>query len=100
MDESYFDARERRLALSLRVSEVLNSLVRPVLALIFGGALVYLVIIGGITSGEFLGMAAMVLGFFFQAREAEKAREQIKAQQAEIITLAKALPPDVSKDAS
>jgi hypothetical protein len=89
----YFAARERRLTMALRVSEVLNSLVRPALAMMFGGAIVYMAVVGAITSGEFLGMGAMVLGFFFQARATEKAQEQIKDQQTELMDLAKKLPP-------
>jgi hypothetical protein len=89
----YFAVRERRLTMALRVSEVLNSLVRPALAIMFGGAIVYMAVVGAITSGEFLAIGAAVVGYFFSSRETEKAQTQIKQQQDEIVTLAKQLPP-------
>ena len=89
----YFSARERRLVLALRVSEVLNSLVRPLLAIMFGGAIVWMAIIGAITSGEFLAIGAAVVGYFFSSRETEKAQTQIKQQQDQLVDLAKQLPP-------
>jgi hypothetical protein len=91
--EGYFEARERRIAMGLRVSEVLNHLVRPLLAIMMGGAIVFGFLIGAITSGEFLGIAAVVVGFFFQSRQTEKAEERLQAQQREVVELSRALPP-------
>src|SRR5262245_42175803 len=73
----------------LLASEILNALVRPCLAVIFGGAIVWMAIIGTISSGEFLGIAAVVVGFFFQARQAEKAEEQLRTQTQQMVALAK-----------
>jgi hypothetical protein len=76
------------------IGEALNKLVRPFLAIMFGGAIVYLAILGTITNGEFLGIAAVVVGFFFQARQAEKAQERVQEQQEQLVELAKTLPPE------
>lgn len=92
----YFEARERRLVMALRVSEVLNALVRPLLAIMFGVAIVVMALTGAISSGEFLGIGAVVVGFFFQSRQTEKAEERLQAQQAQMVELAKAVPTDAS----
>ena len=76
------------------IGETLNKLVRPLLAIMFGGAIVYMAIVGAITSGEFLGIGAVVVGFFFQARQAEKAQERLNAQQEQLVELAKAVPTE------
>jgi uncharacterized membrane protein (DUF106 family) len=76
------------------IGEALNKLVRPFLAIMFGGTIVYMAIVGTITNGEFLGIAAVVVGFFFQARQAEKAQERLQEQQEQLVDLAKALPPE------
>jgi|SRR5215218_1911667 hypothetical protein len=76
------------------IGEALNRLVRPLLAIMFGGAIVYMAILGSITSGEFLGIGAVVVGFFFQARQAEKAQERLNEQQEQLVELAKAIPPE------
>jgi hypothetical protein len=76
------------------IGEALNKLVRPFLAIMFGGTIVYLAIIGKISNGEFLGIAAVVVGFFFQARQADKAQERLQEQQEQLVDLAKALPPE------
>jgi hypothetical protein len=36
------------------IGEALNRLIRPFLAIIFGGTIVYMAVLGSITSGEFL----------------------------------------------
>lgn len=76
------------------LGETLNKLVRPLLAIMFGGAIVYMAVIGAITSGEFLGIGAVVVGFFFQARQAEKAQERLHEQQEQLVELAKAIPTE------
>ena len=76
------------------IGEALNRLVRPFLAIMFGGAIVYMAVLGAITSGEFLGIGAVVVGFFFQARQADKAQERLNAQQEQLVELAKAVPPE------
>jgi hypothetical protein len=76
------------------IGEALNRLVRPFLAIMFGGAIVYMAVLGSITSGEFLGIGAVVVGFFFQARQAEKAQERLNEQQDQLVELAKAVPPE------
>jgi hypothetical protein len=76
------------------IGDALNRLVRPFLAIMFGGAIVYMAILGAITSGEFLGIGAVVVGFFFQARQAEKAQERLQEQQEQLVALAKAVPPE------
>lgn len=81
---------------ALLVAEALNQLVRPCLAITFGAAIVYMAIVGAITSGEFLGIAAVVVGFFFQSRQTEKAQEQLNAKQDELVDLAARLPPDAT----
>lgn len=76
------------------IGDALNKLVRPFLAIMFGGAIVWMAILGSITSGEFLGIGAVVVGFFFQARQAEKAQERLHEQQEQLVELAKAVPPE------
>jgi hypothetical protein len=76
------------------IGEALNRLIRPFLAIMFGGAIVYMAILGTVTNGGFLGIAAVVVGFFFQARQAEKAQERVQEQQEQLVELAKAVPPE------
>jgi hypothetical protein len=90
---SYFDARERRLTLALRVAEVLNALVRPLLAILFGMALVGMALTGTITSGEFLGVSAVAIGYFFSSRESEKFQQRLEAQHREVVEMALHTPP-------
>lgn len=73
--------------------EVLNALVRPALAIMFGATIVYMAIVGTVSSGEFLGIAAVVIGFFFQARQAEKAEQRLEEKQNQLVDLAKQAPP-------
>jgi hypothetical protein len=60
----------------------------------FGGTIVCMAIRGTITNGEFLGIAAVVVGFFFQARQTEKAQERLQEHQEQLVELAKAVPPE------
>lgn len=80
----------------LLIAELLNRLVRPLLATMFGGAIVYMAIVGLITAGEFMGIAAVVVGFFFQSRQIEKSEARLQAQTKELVELAKAVPPEAS----
>jgi hypothetical protein len=76
-----------------RVAEVLNALVRPTLAFWFGAAVIYFTYVGQLPSEAFLGIAGMIIAFFFQSRQTEKAEERLRAQQEELVDLAKRLPP-------
>lgn len=84
---------ERVNNMAHHISETLNTLVRPILAIMFGGTIVYMAIVGTVTSGEFLGIAAVVVGFFFQSRQEEKSQQRIERQEEKIVELAKAVPP-------
>jgi hypothetical protein len=86
-------ARDQRIGRALRVAEAFNALVRPILSVMFGSAITYMAIVGTISSGEFLGVAAVVIGYLFQSREIEKANTRLAEQQAEMLGLARALPP-------
>lgn len=46
----------------------LQALVRPLVTLSFAGALVYGFVVDKITSSEFIGLAGLAVGFYFQAR--------------------------------
>jgi uncharacterized membrane protein HdeD (DUF308 family) len=72
--------------------EVLNAFVRPVLAIMFGVTIVYMAVVGTVTSGEFLGIAALVIGFFFQARQSEKAQQRLERKEDQLVDLAKHVP--------
>jgi hypothetical protein len=85
--------RLTRMVWVARVAEILNALVRPSLAYGFGMAVIYFTFVGTLTAEAFLGIAAMVIGFFFQSRVSEKAEERLRAQQEELVDLAKRLPP-------
>lgn len=92
MDDA--DSVDQTPAGALLIAEVLNRLVRPLLAIMFGGAIVYMAIVGLITSGEFMGIGAVVLGFFFQSRQIEKSEARLQAQTKELVELAKAVPSE------
>jgi hypothetical protein len=89
----YFAARERRLTLALRVSEVLNALVRPVLAITFSAAYIYMAIRGIDAGDAFVAVTTAVILWFFKSDDDEKAQQHLKQQQDEMVQLAKALPP-------
>jgi hypothetical protein len=87
------DARERRVTTVLRVSEILNTLVRPVLAVVFSCAYVSMALMGIDPGDAFVALVTAVILWFFKARDDEKAQQRLEAKQEQITDLAKQLPP-------
>ena len=77
-----------------QITQALNQSVRPILAYGFGLAVIVFTALGTLTPDAFLGIAAMVIGFFYQSRQAEKFQDRLQAQQQELVNLAKSLPPE------
>jgi hypothetical protein len=77
-----------------RITEALNQSVRPVLAYGFGVAVIAFTALGTLTPDAFLGIAAMVIGFFYQSRQAEKYQQRLEQQQSALVDLAQRLPPE------
>jgi hypothetical protein len=75
------------------IAAFLAASVRPVLAFGFAGAVIYFTFIAYLTADAFLGIASMVIAFYFQARQAEKFQRQLEAKQQEIVDLARNAPP-------
>src|SRR5262245_47188453 len=75
------------------VLEAFHASVRPMLAYSFAGAMLWGLFSGKITPDAFLGVAAMVIGFFYHARSVEKVDQQLQAQQQQLVELAPSMPP-------
>ena len=55
--------------------EIIRGLVRPLIALGFAGALIYLVVAGEISTEQFLPIVVMVATFYFTERAINKRKE-------------------------
>lgn len=53
--------------------EAFNALVRPIVAFAFTAAVIYGFVVGKVAEQSFMGIATMVIAFYFAAREATKA---------------------------
>jgi hypothetical protein len=95
---SYFEARERRLTLALRVAEVLNALVRPALAVLFSAAYISMAMMGVDPGDAFIAVTTAVVLWFFKAGDDETSQRRLTDQQTEMVDLAKRLPPPAEKD--
>jgi hypothetical protein len=52
--------------------EQFKSLVRPIITLAFAGAFIYMSVMGTISNDAFLGLATLVVKFWFDSRQEEK----------------------------
>jgi hypothetical protein len=72
---------------------VVNRAVQPLLALGFGGAFIYLTIIGTVPAEAFVSLATAVVLYWFNSEDKERTQQRTEAQQTELVELAKRLPP-------
>jgi hypothetical protein len=54
------------------VTDFLNAIVRPLVTILFVGALTYGFIVGTISGDTFIALGSAVVGFWFSKREQEK----------------------------
>jgi len=72
----------------------LNGPIRPLLAFMFGLTLCLGFWFDKITEGTFIGIAALVIGWFFKGREDEKKEEQVTQRVNDQIKLITAPAPE------
>ena len=56
----------------MNIVELLNALVRPVLALGFAAAVIFMSITGDVSVDAFLGIATLVVTWYFKSRDESK----------------------------
>jgi xanthine/uracil/vitamin C permease (AzgA family) len=71
----------------------LNAPVRPLLAFMFGLTICLMFWYGKVSGEAFFGIASLVIGWFFKAREDEKKEAQIKERVTDQIKAIMAPPP-------
>jgi hypothetical protein len=68
-------------------------LTRPLLAVMFSGAYIYMSV-RGIDPGEaFVAVTTAVVLWFFKSQDEEQSRKSLDSKQQEVVALAKQLPP-------
>jgi hypothetical protein len=68
-------------------------LARPLLAVMFSGAYIYMSIAGIDPGDAYVAVTTAVVLYFFESEDKRVSRTQLKARDDELIELAKRLPP-------
>jgi hypothetical protein len=68
-------------------------LARPLLAVMFSGAYIYMSIMGTDPGEAFVAVTTAVVLWFFKSQDDERSQQRTDVQQAELVELAKRLPP-------
>jgi hypothetical protein len=71
-------------------------LARPLLAILFSAAYVYMTIKGIDPGDAYVAITTAVVLYFFKSKDEEVAQAQLKAREDELIEMAKRLPPPAS----
>jgi hypothetical protein len=79
--------------------ELADRIVRPLLAVMFGGAFIYGTLFGYTMSDGFVAVATAVVLWYFKSRDDEKAQARLVEVNKENVELAKQVPLPESRAA-
>jgi hypothetical protein len=68
-------------------------LARPLLAVMFSAAYIYMSIMGIDPGDAFVAVVTAVVLFFFRSQDEEQSRQRLDSKEREVVALAKQLPP-------
>jgi hypothetical protein len=71
-------------------------LARPMLAVMFSSAYIYMRIVGIDPGDGFVAVVTTVVLFFFKGQDEEQSRKRLDLKEQEVVSLARQLPPDTS----
>lgn len=81
------------------VTDAMNRMVRPISAYLFAMGILYFTYTGYLTPDAFLGIAALVIGFFFRGRDDEKREERMVHEQGRLLAAVEEVIPQAREEA-
>lgn len=69
-------------------------LARPLLAIMFSAAYIYMSIMGIDPGDAFVAVVTTVVLFFFKGQDEEQSRKRLDSKEQEVVELARQLPPE------